>query len=74
MNGPMLHFLKSRWFLLLLVILIAGGLTSGVQLPAERAETLAGFVNPRAVTALVLFLMAFSLDNRQLKASFRSPQ
>ena len=69
----MLGFLQKRWFLVLLVALIAAGLTAGSCGPVGPAHAFCGSVNPRWITAIVLFLMTFSLDSRQLRASFRTP-
>ncbi len=83
-NHAVLAFLRKRWFLVSLAILIPGGLTLGATLPAAIHAAIAGgdgsdwqrFVRmvPRGITAIVLFLMSFSLDSRQLKTSFRSPK
>lgn len=66
-----------------LAALITLGLALGLNVPAERLQGALGRlgppaaqalrVYPRLSTALVLFLMAFSLETRQLTASFRSP-
>lgn len=79
----MRRFLHKRWFLTSLALLIALGLTLGMTIPADGLEALLGRLGPvarqglstypRLSTALVLFLMAFSLETRQLTASFRSP-
>lgn len=77
----MVSFLKKRWFLIGLAVLIAGGMSLGANVPEETVDhlidgelkrALAFF--PRATTAIVLFLMSFSLDSSRLKASFRSPR
>ena len=77
-------FLKKRWFLVALALLIPGGLVLGAQLSDQtmaRAAAASGETGqwlaarlPRIVTAVVLFLMSFSLDSRQLQASLRSPR
>ena len=69
----MLVFLEKRWFLILLAMLIAGGMTVGSRGPGGPAQTISESVNPRWITAIVLFLMTFSLDSGQLRASFRTP-
>jgi len=69
----MRQFLRKRWFLVSLLTLIVGGLTLGAELGKDFTDALSTVVQPRVVTALVLFLMAFSLDSAQLKTSFRSP-
>jgi solute carrier family 10 (sodium/bile acid cotransporter), member 7 len=66
-------YLFKRWFLVSLLVLITGGLTLG----ATFGTGIIGFLEvrflPPLITAVVLFLMSFSLDSRQLKKSFRSP-
>ncbi len=69
----MLTFLRQRWFLISLVVLITSGLTIGANLSADGARSLSDYVKPRWITAIVLFLMAFSLDSRHLRNSFRTP-
>lgn len=69
----MLKFLQKRWFLVSLIILIASGLAVGKLLPKNRVDSLSSFIDPRWITTIVLFLMSFSLDSRQLKDSLRSP-
>ena len=68
----MLQFLQKKWFLVGLVVMIAGGLSIGCAAPSA-ASALKQHVPTSFVTSFVLFLMAFSLDSGQLKASFRSP-
>ena len=70
----MVGFLKSRWFLISLVLLITGGLTFGSQQSQATVDSLTAGVNPTYITAIVLFLMAFSLDSAHLTAAFRSPR
>jgi len=69
----MRQFLIKRWFLVALVVLIGSGLSLGARFGTDFVETVSVVVRPRLVTALVLFLMAFSLDSTQLHQSFRSP-
>ena len=72
----MLGLLRNRWFLISLLVLIASGLAIGRSWPAERVEVVTGFFEPPTTTIIVgtvLFLMAFSLDTRQLHASLRAP-
>ncbi|HUG90331.1 MAG TPA: bile acid:sodium symporter [Planctomycetaceae bacterium] len=75
--------LRKQWFLLSLVVVIPGGLWLGAAVSWDRAAAALGGLDaparslvanlPRISTALVLFLMSFSLETRQLAASFRSP-
>ena len=69
----MRQFFIKRWFLISLAVLIGGGLTIGGTFGKEVADALKLIAPPRLVTGIVLFLMAFSLDSTQLKASFKSP-
>jgi len=70
----MLSFLKKRWFLVSLVVLITAGLTLGARISKETVDAWKLLVRPSWITGIVLFLMSFSLDGRQLSASFRSPK
>jgi len=70
----MLSFVQKRWFVLSLLVLITGGLSTGSVASDATIESLTGRIHPRAVTALVLFLMSFSLNSGQLKASLQSPR
>lgn len=66
-------FLRKRWFLLGLTFCIAVGLSLGLNLSSGALDRLTAAFSPRWITAIVLFLMSFSLDGRQLRASFRTP-
>ena len=66
-------FLRKRWFLIGLVLLITTGLTLGMRDPSAGATARSYLFRPRLITACVLFLMAFSLDSQQLGRSFRRP-
>ena len=66
-------FFKRQWFLVGLVLLVGSGLATGTQLGVEERESVSGFVEPKWITVVVLFLMAFSLDSAKLKASLRAP-
>lgn len=69
----MREFFRKRWFLVSLLVLISTGLTWGANAESETIERVVDFVPPRFVTAIVLFLMAFSLDSGKLRESFRAP-
>jgi solute carrier family 10 (sodium/bile acid cotransporter), member 7 len=69
----MLTFLKKRWFLLALLVLIPSGLTIGAQADPDQVTKYAGLVPPQLITGFVLFLMSFSLDSRKLRSSLRTP-
>lgn len=75
----MLDALKSHWFLVGLAVLIPLGLAGGVWLPDALANGGPSWFStalryyPRGTTALILFLMAFSLDSRQMGRAIRAP-
>ena len=69
----MLEFAKRRWFLISLLTLISSGLVIGSQSSPDSVESFKSLVPTRPLTAFVLLLMAFSLNSKQLKASFKAP-
>lgn len=79
----MARFLQKRWFLIALVVLIPAGIALGMHVSPDVAwrfvERWPGVVQASLLrfsgiaTGLILFLMAFSLDTRQLRAAFRAP-
>ena len=79
----MYRFVSRRWFLIALVVLIPGGIGLGLEVSPRAAWNLVdGWPVPvqaalrrysRLATAVILFLMAFSLDTRQLRAALRAP-
>lgn len=69
----MRQVLQKRWFLISLIVVIASGLTIGSRASEEEIERLTAVIKPSAITAIVLFLMSFSLDSRHLRESFRAP-
>jgi sodium/bile acid cotransporter 7 len=66
-------FFQEHWFLLTLAAVIAGGMTTGLLGYAPVVQPVTGLLNPRWITACVLFLMAFSLNSDHLTAAFRAP-
>ncbi len=71
-----MDWLKRRWFLVGLLVLIPSGLILGTGLSAEHLRQIEEITGPRATSylvALILFLMSFSLDSRQLGRSLRRP-
>jgi sodium/bile acid cotransporter 7 len=70
----MSQVLKKQWFLVALVILIVGGLFIGSSVDAAAVGAIKRLIPPRAITVIVLLLMAFSLDSAHLKTSLRSPK
>ncbi len=69
----MLNFLRSRWFLITLLSLITCGLAVGYHNTAAAVKSIQNVIRSGVITPIVLFLMAFSLDSSQLRASFRRP-
>lgn len=71
-----MEWLKRRWFLVGLLILIPTGLLIGSQCSAEQlqpAVTLSESGATSWLVAAILFLMSFSLDSRQIGRSLGSP-
>lgn len=72
----MLPFLRRRWFLLAILLVIPLGLRVGFR---ARPDTVQHFpawivqVFSGIMTAVILFLMSVTLESRKLMASFRSP-
>lgn len=74
--GVVTTFLRRRWFLIGLAVLIPGGLSIGSRRTTAEMESLAAAVGPHAstvVVALVLFLMSVTLDGRRLRDSLARP-
>jgi len=68
----MKQFFLKKWFLIGLVVCITFGISYGLTRP-EGVDGIVSWINPRLLTALILFLMSLTLDSRQLQASFRAP-
>lgn len=72
----MLEWLRRRWFLVGLLVLIPLGLALGAQLPPDRMERIATVAEGGATSwlvAAILFLMSFSLDSRQIGRALTRP-
>jgi len=69
----MRNFWRQHWFLTTLALLILSGLSVGGLGYGPIVEPYAKQLNPRWITAAVLFLMSFSLDSSRLWGAFRSP-
>ena len=69
----MLAFLRRRWFLAAITLVIAFGVIAGHQEPAENLAWLKQFIRPSWLTAVVLFLMSLSLNSEYLLTSIRKP-
>ncbi len=68
--------LRRHWFLIGLLVAISSGLFLGARWTAADVERLESVVGPRAssiLVAVILFLMSFSLDSRQLGRSLSRP-
>ncbi|MEO1998561.1 MAG: bile acid:sodium symporter [Planctomycetaceae bacterium] len=72
MSGRLAASLRKRWLLDGLIIAIAGGLSLGPTL-VSAVPQLTMLIEPRAITAIILFLMSASLDNQRLRNAFRRP-
>lgn len=69
----MWELLKKRWFLLALLLVIPAAFLIGQKYPLEEIKAHSDSVSPQLITAIVLFLMAFSLDSDKLRGSLRAP-
>ena len=69
----MKQLLVKYWFLIGLLILIPSGLGVGTGFSEAAVEGWQSRVQPRWITAIVLLLMAFTLDSRQFRKSFQAP-
>lgn len=65
--------LRRYWFLLGLLVMIPMGLGVGYTITGGFVPFWLRTVNPRWITAVVLFLMTFTLDSRQFLVSLKSP-
>ena len=69
----MLAFLRAYWFMISLLTLMAAGLSLGYA----GNDRVLGFIQlvlkTQLITPAILFLMAFTLDSSQIRASFRAP-
>jgi sodium/bile acid cotransporter 7 len=70
----MTAFFKRQWFLTGLTVMIAAGMTLGIRGYGPQVTPVADLLRPQATTALVLFLMSFSLDSDHLWAALRAPK
>ena len=71
--SSMRNFWRQHWFLTTLALLILSGLSVGGLGYGPVVEPYVKLLNPRWITAAVLFLMSFSLDSSRLWGAFRSP-
>ncbi len=66
--------LMRQWFLCALAVGLGGGLLAGCYGPENASKLFLQIVHPAWTTAIVLFLMAFSLDTSRLTEALRDPQ
>lgn len=69
----MKNFFKQHWFLTTLAFLILSGLSLGLAGAGPTVSRVTDLLNPRWVTAGVLFLMSYSLDSGKLWRAFQAP-
>ncbi|WP_298859583.1 bile acid:sodium symporter [uncultured Gimesia sp.] len=69
----MLAFLRRRWFLAAITLVITFGVIAGHRGPEENLIWLRQWIRPSWLTALVLFLMSLSLNSEHLLSSIRKP-
>jgi len=69
----MLAFLRRRWFLAAITLVILFGVIVGHRGPEENLIWLRQWIRPSWLTALVLFLMSLSLNSDHLLSSIRKP-
>ncbi|MBI1345178.1 hypothetical protein GC163_02700 [bacterium] len=64
---------KQHWFLLLVCLILGGGLCLGQFGPITLADAIRRTIQPKVTTAIVLFLMGFSLDSSKRAEALRRP-
>ncbi|WP_339731510.1 bile acid:sodium symporter [uncultured Gimesia sp.] len=69
----MLSFLRRRWFLLCITLVIVAGVYAGHQGSEDVLSEVKQFIRPSWLTAIVLFLMSLSLNSEHLLTSIRKP-
>lgn len=65
--------LTRHWFLCALAVALIGGLMAGCQGRQSVVQTALQGAHPAIVTAVVLFLMSFSLDTSRFRDALRYP-
>src|SRR6056297_1194799 len=66
-------FFRRYWFLLGLLVMIPTGLLTGYHISGSFVTWWLDHIEPRWITAFVLFLMTFTLDSRQFLVSLKKP-
>ncbi|HBL46301.1 MAG TPA: hypothetical protein DDZ90_23240, partial [Planctomycetaceae bacterium] len=69
----MLDFLRRRWFLVCITIVIAIGVYAGQTGSQDTLAQVKLFIRPSWLTAIVLFLMSLSLNSEHLLTSIKKP-
>ena len=69
----MFAFLRRRWFLICITLVIVIGVYTGHQGSEEILSELKQFIRPSWLTAIVLFLMSLSLNSEHLLTSIKKP-
>ena len=69
----MLAFLRRRWFLVCITIVISIGVYAGHEGSQATLSQVKQFIRPSWLTAIVLFLMSLSLNSEHLLTSFKKP-
>jgi len=71
--GEFYRRVQQHWFLTLLCLILIGGVSFGQFGPTKWAQALIDWVQPQVTTAIVLFLMGFSLDSSKRREALRRP-
>lgn len=69
----MLAFLRRRWFLICVTLIIIVGVSAGHQGSEDILTGVKQYIRPSWLTAIVLFLMSLSLNSEHLVTSVRKP-
>lgn len=69
----MLSFIRRRWFLICVTLIIIVGVYAGHQGSEDILAGLKQYIRPSWLTAIVLFLMSLSLNSEHLLTSIRKP-
>ena len=69
----MLAFLRRRWFLVCITIVISIGVYAGHEGSQATLSQVKQFIRPSWLTAIVLFLMSLSLNSEHLLTSIKKP-
>lgn len=73
MIGECYRRLQQHWFLSLLCLILIGGVSFGQFGPPGLAQGFIHWVQPQVTTAIVLFLMGFSLDSSKRREALQRP-